>query len=68
MQTLLVTGASGFIGANLIEKLRRMSEVYKIVALSSKNIDGVISINHNNYAFTENDFIEKGILGIKLNL
>ena len=64
MKTLLITGGSGFIGSVLIKKLRRLSGEYKIASLCSKEIEGVTSINHNNYTFNKNDFKKMGILQI----
>ena len=64
MQTLLVTGASGFIGTNLIEKLRQLSDVYNVIALGSKDIKGVVSVNHKNYTFSKDDFVAKGLSNI----
>ena len=56
-KTVLVTGAAGFIGSNLVEKL--LQEGYKVKALDNfatghrKNIAPFL--NHENFYFTEGD-------------
>lgn len=62
-KTLLITGASGFIGTHLINGLDRIAK-YDIVALSSSSIPGFKWICHNGYNFTKEIFIDKSITTI----
>lgn len=66
MQTLLLTGASGFIGRHLLKALKQepFCQLYDIVALSSQSIVGCNTVLHNNYQFSENYFQQQGIEAI----
>lgn len=60
---LLITGASGFVGKNLLTILNN-DEVYndiKCFALTSKNIDNCICINHKNYSYTKDELLKSGL-------
>jgi UDP-glucose 4-epimerase len=58
---ILVTGASGFIGKNLIDKLIFTYGSKNIIALTSTLIEGVNCVLHNDYNFNSNFFVEKGL-------
>ena len=55
---ILLTGASGFIGTHLLTALINKYGTNNIVALTSKPIDNVHSIIHNNYSFNADIFIK----------
>lgn len=55
---ILLTGASGFIGTHLLTALINKYGVDSIVALTSKPIDNVQYILHNNYSFSADIFKE----------
>ena len=57
MKNILVSGANGFIGKNLIEYIKsNFRNAYKIIALSSARINGIETVLHKNYSFTKEDF------------
>lgn len=58
--TILVTGASGFIGKNLLEALVNKFGANNIVALTSQNSDLCKCILHNNYTFDNNYLLKSG--------
>lgn len=62
MKTLLITGATGFIGKNILEYIESNFEnKFKVVLLSSNSDPEHTTILHNNYTFRRADFQEKGI-------
>jgi UDP-glucose 4-epimerase len=68
MPVLLLTGASGFIGKHLIKLLESEQSFssYDIVLLSNEPVEGYTTIIHKNYQFTQDDFIQLGILKIDI--
>ena len=48
---ILITGASGFVGKKVLERLLPNNDV---IALSSQTLDGVTSIPSLNYRFDNN--------------
>jgi UDP-glucose 4-epimerase len=63
---ILVTGASGFIGKHLILNLIQEHGKDSVVALTSNPIQGVNSLNHNNYLFSKNYFLENGLENVEI--
>ncbi|MDB5197688.1 MAG: NAD-dependent epimerase/dehydratase [Flaviaesturariibacter sp.] len=63
MKTILLTGASGFIGGNLLQSLKNhpIYGKYKIVLLGSAPVPGHTTLLHKNYTFSKADFADKGI-------
>lgn len=59
-RVILITGASGFIGKYLINRMKEKKQ-NKIVLLTSKDIEGFICINHQGYNYSVNDFYKKGV-------
>lgn len=51
---ILITGASGFIGRYVIDTLTTKYNNIEIVALSSSNIPGILTLEHNDYKFDSN--------------
>lgn len=70
MSTILLTGATGFIGTHLLKGIQQhpVYRSYELVLLSSKEISGCKTILHKNYSFTKNDFIEAGIAQVDIVL
>jgi nucleoside-diphosphate-sugar epimerase len=75
MKTLLITGASGFIGKSILKYIEKhFCDKYHVVLLSSAKNDRFSTILpysmplHNNYTFTKNDFLDKGIKNIDIVL
>ena len=62
---ILVTGASGFIGKNLINLLIKKKGVGNIIALTSLQIEGIKYLLHHNYTFEDNFFIKNGGVDIE---
>jgi len=58
---ILITGISGFIGKNLIDMIIKDKHEHNLILLTSRDIDGFVTIRHQNYNFTTNDFINKNI-------
>ncbi len=65
---ILVTGATGFIGKNVLATLvSNIQHQYdKIIILSKDKVADFICINHNNYQFSIQDFIDQGIRSIDI--
>ena len=61
---ILLTGASGFIGSHLLDKLVNIFGSDQIVALTSKPISKCPFILHNNYSFDNKTFIKAGFKNI----
>lgn len=60
---LLLTGASGFVGSNLLSVLKE-NENYKDItcfALTSKKIENFTCINHKNYSYIKEELINNGL-------
>lgn len=55
---VLVTGASGFVGKNVIEELKKIYDINDIVAFSSKVIEGIKTVN-SDYLSLSKDFMVK---------
>lgn len=62
---ILLTGASGFIGTHLLTALINKYGTNNIVALTSKPIDNVHCIIHNNYSFNADIFIKNNFENIE---
>lgn len=61
---ILLTGASGFIGSALLDKLIDKYGSENILALTSKPIDKCNYILHNNYKFDSDDFTKSNFENI----
>lgn len=61
--TVLITGASGFIGKALLKHMEdnKFNEEHDIILYSAKDNNNYRCINHKGYIATKNDFIENGI-------
>lgn len=57
---ILLTGASGFIGGHLLNALLAKYGRDKVVALTSKHLNGCNYLLHNNYSFHSDFFINEG--------
>jgi nucleoside-diphosphate-sugar epimerase len=67
MKNLLITGSSGFIGKNLLKYIADNElSGYRVILLSSVDNDDFLTIKHNNYSFTKQDFFDRGIGTISL--
>lgn len=64
--TVLITGASGFIGKHFIEYAAEKYGKENIVLLTSSEISGYKCVLHKDYTFTRNDFLDAGIDNIEL--
>lgn len=58
---VLLTGATGFIGRNLLRCASEVCDDVDFVLLSSREIEGYRCILHKNYTYTTKDFINAGI-------
>ncbi len=69
-KNLLITSCSGFIGKHLLNSIEflQLEDKYNIILLSSKKIKNYLFINHKNYSFSKQDFIEKGVENIDVVL
>jgi len=68
MKTILITGASGFIGSQLVQTMLHSGDFseYKLVTLSSAKVDGVVNVFHKNYTFSNQDFIDANINSVDI--
>jgi UDP-glucose 4-epimerase len=57
---ILITGATGFIGSHILEKLISRYGADQVIALTSKKINNVNYLLHNNYDFDDNYLINNG--------
>lgn len=57
---ILITGATGFIGKAVLEKLIKKYSSSDIIALSSKQIEGIRTIPSKGYAFSKEYLLENG--------
>ena len=67
MNTILVTGGAGFIGANFIEYLIKEHSNYAVVNLDKLTYAGDLSHlksveNHGNYTFIKGDICDRGLV------
>src|SRR6202034_1108067 len=58
---ILLTGASGFIGRHLLDALVAMFGDKNIVLLTSSPVVGLKSIEHKNYNFSKEVWVNNGI-------
>lgn len=58
---ILLTGASGFIGTHLLKFLVEKYGNENVVVLTSKPIEDVVCVLHNNYNFEEDIFLKHGL-------
>lgn len=63
MMNILVTGASGFIGSQLIQRLSE-NKKYNVILLTSSPICGYSYILHKNYSFIKENFKSAGVTQI----
>lgn len=57
MRTILLTGASGFLGSRLALMLKKhYRDEANIVLLTSKEVEGYKCIIHKNFAYGEKEF------------
>lgn len=57
---ILITGATGFIGGHILEKLISIYGADQVIALTSKKISNVNYLLHNNYDFDDYYLINNG--------
>ncbi len=62
----MITGASGFVGKHLLYSLIQKYGIGYVLALTSKPINGVNFLLHNNYDFPDNFFLENGFENIEI--
>lgn len=65
---ILITGANGFIGKYVIDILNKNYNNLEIIALSSKKINGITTLLHNNYSFEKDYFCKEGHSDIEILL
>lgn len=69
MKTILLTGASGFIGSYLTDYINsNYKDQYRLVLLTSREIPGQICLCHGGYTFDRNIFLQNDISQIELVL
>lgn len=56
---ILITGATGFVGSKVLQKIIKKYSKDNVIALSSKNLN-IKTILHNNYNFDENYLFNNG--------
>jgi len=62
MKTVLLTGASGFIGRHLVKYFKdNFKDEYRLVLLTSREIANELCILHKDYTFVPDNFKAKGI-------
>ncbi|MEW6055439.1 MAG: sugar nucleotide-binding protein [Bdellovibrionota bacterium] len=62
MKTILVIGASGFIGSNVVNYLRKR---HKVVAAFSRNILRFPGVSHFLYTLNDRDYMKRMIMLVK---
>jgi UDP-glucose 4-epimerase len=63
MKKILITGASGFIGTNLIEKMIRQNKIVAVDNLSNSSLKNIEKfLDNNNFTFYKSDISLKGNL------
>lgn len=60
LMKILITGASGFVGKKVVSELRKKYDANDIVALSSKTINGMKTVDSNGYLLSEEYMISHG--------
>lgn len=60
---ILLTGATGFIGQNMLNFIsnKKLTAEHDFILLTSREIPNFHCINHKNYSFSKNDFIDNGV-------
>lgn len=64
--SILVTGATGFIGRYVLQQLRQKYHEDELVVLSSGKIEGVKSIASNNYEFDDEYLLNNGCQNVEI--
>lgn len=57
---ILITGASGFVGSHVLEELKKRYPSESLIALSSKEIEGIRTISSRNYDFGDEYLLNNG--------
>ena len=65
---ILLTGASGFIGRHVLQKLLGKYSARELVALSSEKLSGIHVIDSRNYTFKDDIFTSNGCSDIEVLL
>ncbi len=63
---ILITGASGFVGSKVLDRLKLIYGTESIIALSSRSIEGVKTVDSHNYKFGRNYLEESGCGDVKV--
>ena len=63
---ILITGATGFIGNNVLKKIVVKYSPEKVIALSSQNIAGIKTIPSKGYDFDKNYLKENGCYDVEV--
>ncbi len=56
VKTIMVVGASGFLGSNLVQFLRKR---YKVIAAFNKNIIPLPGVTHTIYSVSDRDYMKR---------
>lgn len=65
---ILITGASGFIGGNLIDTLKSVFEDVTIAVISRSQLPSDLGVHHYSGDITERDFVRKVVMDFKPNV